>query len=413
MDSDLFMSWLENGFMKGIKERGVMLPVLLLIDGAKSHLSIQASEFCHKNDIILYVLFPNATYLIQPMDLVLMNSIKTVYKEEVRILLQKNPGVLFDKYLFIQVFAVVWQWGTQEEISIKGFEKSGIFPWNPQKIKDGKLAPSSIYERQDPLPEINDSVNEPVNDDVTEPQEGDVPIQVSDEPQPSTSARGTSSDETIAPVFKQPKPKTGLEQPLRLTIGGKKYKLVEEQESVDEILTTPKAKVSRMGGAWMQGLPRCISGQEYRSIIKAEEDKKKKEHEEIEKCKKEHAAKAEEKRVAKQQAQVMQSLKQKRRPMKLPEPSSESEVEEDEVIFVDESSEDSDDSGNESDVYFEGTVNRCAECDTRFVGIEKKRAIGCETSYCHRWFHPKCSGLETKGKTLKQIEKMDFICKYC
>ena len=109
MDSDLFVSWLENGFMKGIKERGVMLPVLLLIDGAKSHLSIQASEFCHKNDIILYVLFPNATHLIQPMDLVLMNSIKTVYKEEVRIWLQKNPGVLFNKYSFIQVFAVVWQ----------------------------------------------------------------------------------------------------------------------------------------------------------------------------------------------------------------------------------------------------------------------------------------------------------------
>ena len=210
------------------------------------------------------------------------------------------------------------------------------------------MAPSSIYEQQDPLPEINDSVNEPVNDDVTEPQEGDVPIQVSDEPQPSTSARGTSSNETIAPVFKQPKPKTGFEQqPLRLTIGGKKYKLVKEQESVDEILTTLKAKVSRMGGAQMQGLPQCISGQEYCSIIKAKEDKKKKECEEIEKCKKECVAKAEDKRVAKQQAQVMQSLKQKRRPVKLPESSSESEVEEDEVIFTDESSEDSDDSGDE------------------------------------------------------------------
>ena len=97
----------------------------------------------------------------------------------------------------------------------------------------------------------------------------------------------------------------------------------------------------------------------------------------------------------------------------MPESSSESEVEEDEVMFAEESSEDSDDSGDESDVYFEGTVNQCVECDTRFVGIEKKRATGCETPYCHRWFHPKCSGLETKGKTLKQIKKMEFICKYC
>ena len=97
--------------------------------------------------------------------------------------------------------------------------------------------------------------------------------------------------------------------------------------------------------------------------------------------------------------------------MKFPESSSESEVEEDEVIFAKESREDTDDSGDESNVYFEGTVNRCVECDTKFVGIKKQRAIGCETSYCDRWFHPKCSRLETKGKTLKQIEKMEFICK--
>ena len=142
------------------------------------------------------------------------------------------------------------------------------------------MAPASIYEHPDPLPEINDSVNEPVNDAVIEPQEGDIPVQVSDEPQPSMSTSGTSSGQMIAPIFKQPKPKTGFEQqPLHLTIGGKKYKLVKEKETVDEILATPKAKVLRMGGAHMQGLPQCISSQEHHSIIKVKEDKKKKEHE--------------------------------------------------------------------------------------------------------------------------------------
>ena len=110
MDSDFFISWLEKGFMKGIKERGMTLPVLLLINRAKGHLSIHISEFCDKHDIIFYVLYPVTTHLIQPMDLVLMNWIKIIYKEEVCIWLQKNPGVLFDKYSFIQVFAVVREW---------------------------------------------------------------------------------------------------------------------------------------------------------------------------------------------------------------------------------------------------------------------------------------------------------------
>ena len=99
-------------------------------------------------------------------------------------------------------------------------------------IKQGKLAPVSIYECPDPLLEINDSVNKPVNDAVMEPQEGDIPVKVSDEPQLSTSASGTSSGQMIAHTFKQPKPKTGFEQqPLHLTVGGKNYKLVKEQET--------------------------------------------------------------------------------------------------------------------------------------------------------------------------------------
>ena len=103
MDSDLFVSWLENGFMKGIKERDMTLPLLLLIDGAKSHLSIHVSEFCDKHDI-LYILYPNATHLIQPMDLVLMNCIKMIYRKKYvsdyrRILVSCSTSILLYKCL--------------------------------------------------------------------------------------------------------------------------------------------------------------------------------------------------------------------------------------------------------------------------------------------------------------------------
>ena len=36
----------------------------------------------------------------------------------------------------------------------------------------------------------------------------------------------------------------------------------------------------------------------------------------------------------------------------------------------------------ESDFFNEGTSNRCAECGKRFVRIEQRRAIGCDTEYC-------------------------------
>ena len=81
------------------------------------------------------------------------------------------------------------------------------------------------------------------------------------------------------------------------------------------------------------------------------------------------------------------------------------------MVLDDDSS--TDESGEESDVFYKGAVNHCAECDTHFKGRECQTAIGCDTPYCRRWFHVKCTGLKLMGKTQKQIEETEFICKYC
>ena len=113
--------------------------VLLLIDGAKCHISIQAGEFCKENNIFLYTLYPNVTHLIQLLDLVLMNIVKTNYWSEVKHWLKKNPKALYNKYVFIQVFKEVWLKSAKVEYTIKGFEESGIYPMNPNAIKKVNL----------------------------------------------------------------------------------------------------------------------------------------------------------------------------------------------------------------------------------------------------------------------------------
>ena len=115
-------------------------PILLLIIGVKGHISIQAREFCKENNIILLTLYLKVTHLIQPLDLVLMNKVKTNYWSEVRHWLKENPGALYNKYVFIQVCKEVWLKSVKAEYVIKGFEELGIYPMNPDAIKKGKLA---------------------------------------------------------------------------------------------------------------------------------------------------------------------------------------------------------------------------------------------------------------------------------
>ena len=52
----------------------VTRPVLLVIDGARVHLSMWISGFCNEHNITLYVLHPNSTHLTLPLDLSLMGS---------------------------------------------------------------------------------------------------------------------------------------------------------------------------------------------------------------------------------------------------------------------------------------------------------------------------------------------------
>ena len=44
--------------------------------------------------------------------------------------------------------------------AIEGFKKSGVFHWNPVIINDKKLTPSTMFENQSQLPDVNTSINE-------------------------------------------------------------------------------------------------------------------------------------------------------------------------------------------------------------------------------------------------------------
>ncbi|KAJ8891952.1 hypothetical protein PR048_004517 [Dryococelus australis] len=73
-----------------LEKENIKKPVVLFVDGHKSHLTLDLRNFFSQNGIILYALPPNTTHIMQPADVNVLKPLKSDWKETVRKW-QKDP----------------------------------------------------------------------------------------------------------------------------------------------------------------------------------------------------------------------------------------------------------------------------------------------------------------------------------
>lgn len=136
MTAEAFYEFMADIFHPWLIKENITLPVIMFVDGHKSHLSMQLSQFCEKNGIVLVALFPNATHLLQPMDVAVFRSLKEYWRKKVhtwRLSSLDNP--ILKKKDFARILKEVIDDVLTPVILANGFRKSGLYPWNPQAIE--------------------------------------------------------------------------------------------------------------------------------------------------------------------------------------------------------------------------------------------------------------------------------------
>ena len=134
MDSDLFATWLKTVFIPDIDQRQVKRPVILLVDGHSTHMTLEASDICKDNGIILYCLLEHASHLIQPCDLRLFGPLKEAWKVCLREWQIEHVGEYVTKFEFAAIFKHAWYRAAKVEHAVCGFRDAGIFPLNKQTV---------------------------------------------------------------------------------------------------------------------------------------------------------------------------------------------------------------------------------------------------------------------------------------
>lgn len=76
INSEVFFEYIANAFVDHLDEQSIVRPVILFVDGHKSHLTPGVSDFCKENQIILLALLPNTKHILQPADVSVFKPLK-------------------------------------------------------------------------------------------------------------------------------------------------------------------------------------------------------------------------------------------------------------------------------------------------------------------------------------------------
>lgn len=90
--SKTFYEYIANDLYQWLQKRGTEFPVLIFVDGHKSHVNMELVEFCIQKGLILVSLYPNSTRILQPLDRNFFGPLKQIWSKVLRQNLLKNSN---------------------------------------------------------------------------------------------------------------------------------------------------------------------------------------------------------------------------------------------------------------------------------------------------------------------------------
>ncbi|XP_067004498.2 uncharacterized protein [Anabrus simplex] len=134
MKAELFYEYIANIFSPYLTKHNIQRPVILFVDGHKSHLTCQLSELCTELQIVLVSLYPNATRILQPADVAAFKPLKDGWKQGVQQWRRDHPTDVITKENFAPLLKSVIDKHVKKETLISGFKACGIYPWDPNAV---------------------------------------------------------------------------------------------------------------------------------------------------------------------------------------------------------------------------------------------------------------------------------------
>jgi len=138
-------------FEKATREKANSEYRLLIVDGHNSHYTIAFLLLARLHMVIMICYVAHGTHVYQGLDVVVFAVLKHYLGME-RDALLRTTGTAIDKGNFLQIISKAYITALTPELVKTAFQKTGIWPFNPNVTTADMLAPSKETSIQSHLP---------------------------------------------------------------------------------------------------------------------------------------------------------------------------------------------------------------------------------------------------------------------
>ena len=176
MKADSFFHYVTQHLNPRWIEMKVERPIVLTVDCYSGHHSFKLFQWCQENEIILIILYPNSTHILQVCDVAMFGPMKQKYTELHQEWKIENPEKIFDQIEFVKVLKKVNDQTIKKDSIINGWRATGLQPFNFDNVKIDRLLETPIskkvtilsnelvdYQMFDGLPTI--SLDDPISNE--------------------------------------------------------------------------------------------------------------------------------------------------------------------------------------------------------------------------------------------------------
>ena len=148
-NSEIFSAFMKDHLIKFLPSRDPDNPVLVLYDGHKSHVPISLIEWAKSEHIILFVLPPYCSHLLQPLDVSCFWPLEVAWNSACHRYLRDSGGCIVTRHEVCRIACQMYAATISAQNITSSFRKCGIYPYDPTVVPNSMVAPSTTFVTRD------------------------------------------------------------------------------------------------------------------------------------------------------------------------------------------------------------------------------------------------------------------------